>query len=71
MTFSPERCPLCGQPNECQRAKQADCEGPCWCKKEIFPPELLARVPGEARGCACICQRCLAEARRAEQAGQG
>jgi hypothetical protein len=37
--------------------------------KETFPPELLARVPEEARRCACICQRCLAEAQRAEQAG--
>ncbi len=67
MTFSPEKCPLCGEPNDCQSATQSDCKGPCWCMKEIFPPELLARVPKEARRCACICRRCLAETRRQNQ----
>ena len=71
MSFSPERCPLCGQPNECQLATKGDCKGPCWCVNEDFPPELLARVPEESRDCACICQRCLAEAQRIERAGQG
>ena len=69
MTFTPERCPLCGGPNECQSATQSDYKGPCWCMRENFPPELLVRVPEEARRCACICQRCLAEAQRAEQTG--
>ncbi len=64
MSFSPELCPLCGQPNECQLAKQAGCKGPCWCMKEYFPPELLARVPEETRRCACICKCCLDAARR-------
>ena len=31
---------------------------------ENFPPELIARVPEEARRCACICKRCLVEERR-------
>ena len=64
MSFSPERCPLCGEPNHCQSATQSDYKGPCWCMKETFPPGLLARVPEEARRSACICQRCLAEAQR-------
>ena len=63
---SPDRCPLCGQPNECQPAAQGDCKGPCWCMDENFPPKLLARVPAEARRCACICQRCVREAQSAE-----
>ncbi|MEI7821487.1 MAG: cysteine-rich CWC family protein [Verrucomicrobiota bacterium] len=60
----PEKCPLCGQPNDCARAAQQDCKSACWCVKETFPPELLARVPEQARGCACICKQCLAEAQR-------
>ena len=67
MSFSPERCPLCGQPNDCARAAQPDSKGACWCVKETFPPELCARVPEKARRCACICQRCLAEAQREKQ----
>ena len=63
---SPDRCPLCGQPNECQLAKQDDCKGPCWCMDETFPPELLARVPEESRRRACICRRCVSEAKRTE-----
>ena len=67
MSFSPERCPLCGQPNDCARAAQPDSKGACWCVKETFPPELCARVPEKARRCACICQPCLAEALREKQ----
>ncbi len=68
MSFHPKRCPLCGEPNDCHLATQADHKGPCWCIQETFPPDLLARVPDEARHCACICQRCVGEAQRAEQA---
>ena len=59
---NPDRCPLCGEPNNCHLATQGDYKGPCWCMDETFPPELLARVPEDARGCACICQRCMHEA---------
>ena len=69
MSFTPERCPLCGQSNECQSATQAGYKGPCWCMKENFPPDLLARLPEEVRRRACICQRCLAEAQRAKSSG--
>ena len=68
---SPDQCPLCGQPNDCQLATQRDCKSPCWCMGKNFSPELLARVPEEARRCACICQRCVIEAQRAEGAGNG
>lgn len=64
MTINPARCPLCGGPNECQSAAQSDSHEPCWCMRETFPPELLARVPVEARGCACLCKQCLTEAQR-------
>ncbi|WP_281914838.1 cysteine-rich CWC family protein [Caldimonas thermodepolymerans] len=62
----PAACPLCGRPNACSMAPAAGCGtsacgdgGPCWCTTLSFPPELLARVPPEARGRACICRHCV------------
>ena len=34
----------------------------CWCSQATFPPELLARVPAEARRRACICPACAGSA---------
>ena len=59
-------CPLCGQPNDCQPAKTGFQKEPCWCTQETFPPELLTRVPEDARRTVCICRRCVVAARRAE-----
>ncbi len=56
----PARCPLCGEPNQC--AMTVDPEATeCWCKSEIFPHDLLQRVPKNAVRRVCICQRCAAE----------
>jgi hypothetical protein len=30
----------------------------CWCTQARFDADLLARVPPEARGLACICPAC-------------
>jgi hypothetical protein len=38
---------------------------PCWCVDASFGPELLDRIPAEARGQACICAACVAQALRA------
>lgn len=38
---------------------------PCWCTTARFPPDLLARLPAEAAGKACICASCLAAFRAA------
>ena len=57
----PNRCPLCGQPNACamQAAKiSGQAPQPCWCAHMAFSPELLARVPAQAKHKACICQAC-------------
>jgi hypothetical protein len=54
------RCPLCGQPNECQLCTAAAYKGPCWCAKVEIPNGLLARVPVELRNRACICRGCVA-----------
>lgn len=52
-------CPLCKQPNACRLAEAASCDEACWCKTERFGPALLARVPNEQRGRACICRPCV------------
>lgn len=59
----PSRCPLCGQDNRCameiERATGQP-QGPCWCVDARFPPDLLAQLPPEAEGQACICAACVA-----------
>jgi len=35
-------------------------QGPCWCVDARFPPDLLAQLPPEAEGQACICAACVA-----------
>ena len=57
----PCRCPLCGQPNACANEvarTTGQVQPPCWCTTVDFTPELLARVPPEARRQACICAAC-------------
>jgi hypothetical protein len=59
-------CPLCGEPNDCQLATTDSYKGPCWCVRETFPPDLLARVPEAARRVACVCRRCVVATQSAE-----
>ena len=62
-TVDPTRCPLCGGDNRCameiERAT-GQAQPPCWCLSVSFAPELLARLPAQAEGLACICARCVA-----------
>ncbi|HZY17247.1 MAG TPA: cysteine-rich CWC family protein [Ramlibacter sp.] len=54
-------CPLCGADNRCAMESQrrtGHSQPPCWCTRASFPPDLLARVPEEARARACICPGC-------------
>lgn len=58
----PTRCPLCGGDNRCAMEVERETglsQAPCWCTSQRFSAELLARLPGEARGKACICGACL------------
>lgn len=55
MTIDPARCPLCGEPNDCQIAAGRT---KCWCFESAVPADVLARVPLEAQGVACVCRRC-------------
>ncbi len=55
------RCPLCGRPNQCamETQKRTGVAQPdCWCSQAAFSPELLTRLPAEARRAACICSAC-------------
>jgi hypothetical protein len=56
------RCPLCGEPNACAPAASGSFDSPCWCTELSIPPELLARLPAESRGTACICRACALSA---------
>lgn len=59
----PSRCPLCGGDNRCAMEIERDtgeAQPPCWCSTQRFSPELLARLPQEAEGKACICAACVA-----------
>ncbi len=51
----PARCPLCDQANDCQIAAGHD---RCWCFETPVPAGVLARVPIDAQGVACVCRRC-------------
>jgi hypothetical protein len=56
-----ERCPLCGQANQCAMEVEkatGEKQPPCWCTKVDFSADLLAQLPLEARGKACICEAC-------------
>ncbi|MBU4183868.1 MAG: hypothetical protein A3B67_06995 [Burkholderiales bacterium RIFCSPHIGHO2_02_FULL_66_10] len=63
LSIDPTRCPLCGGDNRCAMEVEKATgkpQPPCWCVTETFTPDLLARLPAEAQGQACICARCLA-----------
>lgn len=57
--LDPGVCPICSKPNGCMMAAGRAEEG-CWCTEAVIPGELLALVPEEAKGKACICRDCVA-----------
>jgi hypothetical protein len=57
-------CPLCGGANACAVAATGDFNTPCWCRGVTFTAELLASVPDEMKGRACICRSCAEAALR-------
>lgn len=54
-------CPLCGKSNQCvmeiEKATGIK-QGACWCVGMDFSADLLAKLPKEAQGKACICASC-------------
>jgi hypothetical protein len=65
---SAERCPVCGQLNECAMTAGQEVES-CWCFSAQIPAEALERIPEESRGQSCLCPRCAAGL--APAAGEG
>jgi hypothetical protein len=65
-TFDASRCPLCGQPNDCQLCTVDAYKGPCWCFQVKIPDELIAQVPADLRNKACICRNCVMKFHRAK-----
>jgi hypothetical protein len=58
-----DQCPLCGGPNECGLAAG---NNECWCFEVKIAPEVLERVPEEAKGKVCVCQKCVRAANTRE-----
>ncbi len=54
-----ERCPLCGELNACALCTGTGSLQSCWCASEAIPDGLLAQIPVELQGHACICRRCV------------
>ncbi len=63
-SVDPKVCPLCGRDNTCAMASAGDATAanPCWCTNVAIPAEVLARIPVDARGRACLCRACAAGA---------
>jgi hypothetical protein len=66
-----QACPLCGGPNHCAVAAAGTFSARCWCQDVAFPPELLARIPDEQRGKACLCPACAGAAGADSAPGPG
>lgn len=67
-TPDPSRCPLCGQSNRCTLANPALTGQDCWCFSTPVDREALERIPPELIDRACLCPRCAAGLKAAEQA---
>ena len=62
-------CPLCGQANGCLNLGVQDVNRTCWCNDPAikFPQALLASIPAQLRGKACICKSCVLRFSPSEQ----
>jgi hypothetical protein len=54
-----ERCPLCGQDNNCRVAKGCLYKGACWCHEIHVPAHVLRHLAAEWLEPACLCHPCL------------
>jgi hypothetical protein len=57
--LTPDRCPLCGEPNACAMAADG---GACWCFTTPIAEGVIERIPPDQRGRACVCARCASGA---------
>lgn len=51
-------CPLCGGPNNCAPVCAGSFDVDCWCRSVTFSAAVLAALPEDARGTACLCRAC-------------
>jgi hypothetical protein len=65
MPPDPQRCPLCGESNECGVARGFST---CWCFNKPIPDDVLKRIPREARQFACACEPCASGKRNPPEA---
>ena len=61
MKIDASRCPICAEPNNCQLAAGRT---QCWCFELPLPVHVVARVPVEALGVACVCEPCATRTER-------
>ena len=60
MNSNANKCPLCGQDNQCAIARAEKPEKvDCWCMSVGIPSILVDAVPEKEKGQSCICQACV------------
>jgi len=52
-------CPICHQPNGCQKNSDEITHLKCWCTSVEVTERLLQRIPLSVRGKACVCKACV------------
>ena len=61
-TLTPSQCPLCHEPNACAMEVAKATDQPvqrCWCVDAVFTPDLMERIPNNAKGMSCVCLQCV------------
>ena len=61
-TRQPQRCPACGQSNQCGLANPCTANAACWCFSVTITPARLAALPAAERNLSCLCPRCAGQA---------
>ncbi len=61
-TRQPQRCPACGQSNQCGLANPRTASVACWCFSVTINPARLAALPAAERNLSCLCPRCAGQA---------
>lgn len=56
-TRQPQRCPACGQSNQCGLANPRTASAACWCFSVTINPARLAALPVAAGDLSCLCPR--------------
>ncbi|WP_084308934.1 cysteine-rich CWC family protein [Phytopseudomonas flavescens] len=56
--MTPDRCPCCGQLNQCAQHDRDEPVSQCWCFDVQIAPRQLEQLPPELRDRSCLCPRC-------------